>query len=277
MEGTRTLKVILLLGVPRCGSTWASEVLAASTAAKLLHEPCNPDFDAPDDRWRMQYIPADGDDPQLLAHLRWHMFGGGQLRALMQRNRTFIIKEVVASLLAPYLHTAFNATTVIQLRHPCAVAASWRSLGFKTNGLPKMLSQPLFVDRFAKPYVKHVRRRDEYLFQVGAIWGLIYQALWDMREQFPQWQFVTHRQLCDDPQVAFDELLSRMGMSMLPAGREYIDKHNRTPKAGEERGVTFRDARSEADKWRKELSDADASLVFEAVKAFRVFSEFYEQ
>jgi hypothetical protein len=269
------VNVILLFGVPRCGSTWASEVLAAGTAAKLLHEPCNADFDAPDRRWSMHYLPADGDDPQLLAHLRWHMFGGGRLKALLQRNRTFLIKEVVACLLAPYLHTQFNAHTIIQLRHPCAVAASWRSMGFRTEGLSKMLGQPLFVERFAKPYAKHAQGRDDYLFQVGAIWGLMYQALSDMREQFPQWQFVTHEQLCTDPQAEFDALLHKFGMKMLPAGRAYIAEHNRARDEKERRGVTFRDARSEIDKWKKDMNDQDAALVFEAVRAFPVFEQFY--
>lgn len=219
---------LFLAGSPRSGTTWVAEMIVAGRNIRLLFEPFHSDevpLAAGFGRWR--YLPPSKDDPTALASARRIIAGSIRStwtdrfnRAVFPRQR--LIKEVRANLLIGWLHAHFpDMPMALVLRHPLAVAASQKGVGWRFDAETRaLLDQPdLLLDHLGslRAVFEDARTPAE---QAVAMWcAENYVPL----RQFARGQLhvVCYEHLVARSEAEFSRLLAHFG---LPFHREVLQK-----------------------------------------------------
>ena len=182
-----------------------------------------------------------------------------------------VIKGVYCCLAAERVADRLGAAVVILVRHPCGVASSWKQLDyFGPYWIDALLSQELLLDEHLGAFVDHMRSSTHPLFQVGAYWGATYYVLHRLARAHPDWEWVSHEELCADPERGFRGLLQRLGVRVHDAEMEFFREHNRPREEGEDAYQIYRDASAEPGKWRNSLSLEEIREVMRGAEPFGV-------
>lgn len=229
---------VLITGFPRSGTTFVGSILATPATVAYLHEPLNPgcglpaastrfaDLDRPeceelaaemDDllelrgRLRGSVYPGDG---MLMRAAKTAVRGRGPAHLLLARvpprPQHVVIKDPFAMASIPWFHER-GCTTLLLVRHPAAVLASFRRLGWRGAGP---------IRRFA-PTVGGLDAREQAWFDEGddltriaLFWRLAHRkALNDLaRLDGDRGQIVVHEALSDAPDDSFEALRRRTGL-----------------------------------------------------------------
>ena len=257
----------LLTGLPRTGTTWAYQALAAGSGSEKVYEPFNYKWHPERSPFHMRYLAPGTHHLDFLSAL-------GDEIAKVNGSQIFI-KEVHACLAVAYIWEHLRPHTIVLLRHPCAMAASWRRLDFKAGPrLDVLLDQKEVVEIFLAPHLDHIRSSADPFFQIGAFWGAAYHCLHQISSRHPEWQWVTHERLCAEMEPAFIDLLSHFGYEWQAAGSRYLHEHDRQP--GEyhpHRQVRL--SEKEPEKWREELTADQSSAVLAGAGGFGVLERYY--
>ena len=266
---------ILLTGLPRSGTTWASSTVATALRARLVHEPFNWKRFPDREPFHMQYRSATDQDDALVKILersiRW------TIRPLFSPR--VVIKDVHICLAAEYVEQALGAKIIIIARHPCGMALSWNALGLKADfRVNLLLSQPRLVERFLAPFADHMRGNADPFFQIGAYWGASYYIL-DALGQHGRWHWITHEALCQQPEAAYWQLLS----SVVPESETAVRQRLQTALAATNRPGSRQDgvlainrvSQQEPDKWRSRLSAEQQTAVLAGAAPFQLVERLF--
>ncbi len=270
------MQIILLTGMPRCGSSWACRVFAAATQSVLINEPFN--WETYPDRARhfLKYVPAGEDDTGLCDILRDEIARRRPLRRLFRRPRRFLIKDVHAFLATERIAETLRPRVIVLMRHPCAVAQSWAKLHYGIDDRSeRMLRQPALMRDYLAPFEDHICRQDNYFSLLGAYWGSIYYILTRQAQRHSGWQIVTHEDLCADPEKSYAGILAAMGFSFRTEGRVFLQEHDKEQGHENNAYAIDRPTRRERDKWKSLLSPEHAAQVLAGVEPFGVFQRHY--
>ena len=128
---------VLILSLPRSGSSWVGSVLGRSGASLYLREPMTQTtlaVEGADRRERLVDTPVWRDAARdafrgLPRYRRRIVVDPAQWRLRVRRGRRVVVKEVTPSAL-PWLQERFAPRVVFLVRHPAAVASSVRALGW---------------------------------------------------------------------------------------------------------------------------------------------------
>ena len=243
---------VLIVSLPRSGSSWLGAVLGAVPAALYLREPVSerrradgaPDTVVPVDPGRPDPLVAAA---SALAFAGVPAFPRGVVatprRWSLHRRRgaRLVVKEVNPLALA-YWVEAYQPLVIFLVRHPAAVALSYRRLGWMGNpdismdtGRPGASAWEACGYRQA-----HVQRE-----ALRALHG------------YPDHCVVRYEDLCLDPLGEFRSLFAFAGLDWGPEARRAVEAR----RAGGDRAATFdthRDSRQMADSWRGALSASEA-------------------
>lgn len=255
---------ILLVSMPRGGSSWAGRILGSSDRSMYLHEPVTQsylgmlggrgvsefEFSAcalPDAYLRaagnaLRGIPRFAESVVLFPE---------QWRASDRRGKRVVVKEV-NPLALDRLIAAFRPRVVYLLRHPAAVARSYRALGWDGT--------QLFRRRFSdesRRLLEHefnVPTAGDFWEQSGALQAIAQHRAMAALGGWPDHTLVRFEELCLDPIRTFTRLLE---FCDLPITADLIGEIERTSRAsGSYRpggSDTARDSRAMADRWKHEL------------------------
>lgn len=256
-----------LLGMGRSGTSWAAGMLAAATDGHLLYEPYNWNLNPEGSVYRLRYVkdvPPDWRfDEVLRERFRW----------LPRDGRPAVIKDVMTSLAAPYLHRRFGGSMLFIARHPCAVASSWHGLGWDAGErIDLLLAQRDLISDHLAPYVGHLREDSNPWKRLGALWGAIHFVI---RRQFRTdlgWQWLTYEWLCEAPVANTLRVIERTGHKINTSGHEalarFVTEHDRELTATETPFQTFRPTFSHANRWRERLTAEQQSHVMRGIEPF---------
>ncbi|WP_273887996.1 sulfotransferase family protein [Rubrobacter naiadicus] len=214
---------VFVAGSGRSGTTWLAEALCARGGCRLIFEPFCP--------WRVgtvhhfsskQYLRPDDARPEYLDPARAIVTGRIRDRWTDRLHKSFVarrrvIKDIRANLLLGWLHHNFpEMPLILIIRHPCAVAASRLSLGWRDN-LEEVLSQRDLLEDFLRPFEHQIRRAgtpfERHVF------------LWCIDNYVPLAQLgpgalhvVFYEELLADPQTTLTRLFRALGEDR-PPGR----------------------------------------------------------
>jgi hypothetical protein len=255
--------VILLTGLPRTGTTWAGRVLAAAMGGTYTNEPFNWKSHPDREEWHMRYLLGD-DGPS----------GFDAIVAPTVGERT-VVKDV-HSCLAVERWSRHHPHVVLQVRHPCAVAASWAALDYRADWQADiLLAQPEVMERHLEQGRDALVERGDLFHDIGAYWGATYRVLADLADDHPGWRWSVHERLCAEPTVEYRLLLS--GLSIDETALDgYLADSDRAPAPGDSPYVVTRRTGAEPDKWRTQLEPDQIERVMAAASAFGVLDRWYE-
>ena len=232
---------ILVTGSHRSGTTWVGRTLALSPNVGYVHEPFNvqrwPGWmreELPhwylhvteenearyeklvEDVLRFRYPIRNLVSTTDLRHL-------GQMAAefplsLLYRVRRMrpLLKDPIALMSAEWLADRFGAEVVVLIRHPAAFAGSLKRLewGFQFRNWAE---QPLFLRNLAAPYEDEIRRfaerEHDIIDQAVLMWNVIHDVIRTYRSRRPDWTFLRHEGLSEEPLKGFRDLYDRLGLS----------------------------------------------------------------
>ncbi|GIG53430.1 sulfotransferase [Demequina activiva] len=290
---------IVVTGCPRSGTTWVGSTVGASSEVLYLYEPFNDGaphhLDVPE-----RYLYVAPDSPahavpdmsaligmgglggraratargirlgrrfrsELPAHLALHEVVRSPASALTARRT--LVKDPLAFFAAEWLEARFDALVVMMVRHPAGMISSYLKLGWPCE-VDSLLRQDGLRERFTEPLAVEIERyHEEPDDRLGGLilqWKIFAHAAARLREEHPEWLYMSHENVCEEPVPQFRALFEYLGLRWTPALERKVvadSTASQVDPARHQQHALQRDSRTLAAAWRARLSEADADRI----------------
>lgn len=269
----------LIISLPRSGSSWVGEILASADNALYLREPLTQSSKEPIERGTVFEVDP-SNPPEVyeyfaeMAFMGLPLFGPNIVRhpakwmSLYQRsNRHVVIKEV-NPLALNWLLTRFTPRVIFLVRHPAAVALSFRKLGWTQVSYHEgnLHSQPASQD---------VLSRDDgtdFWERLGAFQGRVLKETMEVLRGYSDYRVVLYENLCVAPSKTFCDLFEFAGLRWNTKIEKLIEiksKQNPVSKNGSP-FTTTRDSQSMINAWKHQISAKNLHQLQEAYLSYNV-------
>jgi len=270
---------IFITGLPRSGTTWSSHVIAATIKGRIIHEPFNWRRFPERETYHMRYMSAEKYDNEFANILRKTMLPRLPVPPF---NRQPVIKDVHTCLALESITAIIKPLIVVIMRHPCAIAASWQTLNLEAHTrLKLLLSQPQLVDSFLRPFLDHVNASHDFYSAIGTYWGAAYYIMHLMYSEHPEWFWITHETLCNEPVFYFEKLFNHLNIDLTLSRKRRLEnfliQHD---KQGSNRDGIFAIKRitdQEPYKWLNMLSHVQIDSVLSGARPFKLLEQFFPE
>ena len=294
MRASRFRRRVIVSGLPRSGTSWVGRVLSFAPDVTYLREPDNGDHVAgARDCPPYLYLPAGADDAGYRRHLTAVLDGrvrtpftmdedpgpwlgrlppgrahrlGGTVPSLYRMRGQLVVKLVRSNLTVEWLAEQWpQAQQVVVMRHPCGQFASWRRQGWDPQPARLLADERLVRDHLG-PVGDVIAQASTFWERAGALWGALWTVLHHQVQAHPDWHLVQHEGLCEAPADRFHRLYERVGLSWtghVDAAVRELD----APQVGNDFSLR-RSARTEADKWRRQLEPREIAECRRVTEAF---------
>ena len=272
---------IYLLGLPRSGSTWVSKAISMGAERRIVHEPFNWLVYPERKKYHMTYLRADAYEPDLINIIEQSSKPTIPFTDFIKRNSGILIKDVHISLAVEYISNIFNPHIVILIRHPCAMAQSWKRMNLEIQfRIETLLSQDSLVKDFLAPFSQHLKSRDDYFFSFGGYWGASYYIMWKLSHQHPEWKWANHDDLCLNSIEKFGSLLQNLGIQPTTRGdkrlQDFLSKNNAIQRKQDGPHSVRRLTNEEPDKWKAILKPEDIQAILDGAAPFDDLLNYFE-
>lgn len=274
---------VLILSLPRCGSSWVGKMLGQSRQGLYLREPMNQSKleiegegtvfmvhgdDAPSNTYRAAADDAFRGIPRFSRRVvkepsQW------RVDRLLYRSHVLggrvVIKDV-NPLALRWLLANHQFKLIFLTRHPAAVAASWHRMGW-TEGIESRLEGILGQELSSEIQSEHTKS----LWSChGAMQALVYRYVFDTLDSIPHdsYRTVSYESLCKDPEEAFQDLFEFAGFPFDEHTRKRVRQHSRKEEdRKEEPYSTHRRSTDMVNAWRRDLPKGRQSEIRESYLA----------
>jgi hypothetical protein len=288
---------VLVLGVPRSGTTWVSRTLSRSPASVYIHEPDNFDYPArftPTLRRRLGAFPVVSsatvipcyaalwdlafaarfplrDAPRTVAHWAAMLPTPASRVALScfpprrpgwpGRRRSVIVKSVHAPFAAEWIAQRYSPRVLVVRRNLLNVVASWLRMEFDDYSMATDRQVAVVTENLGLPRPEAGwERAARAAWEVGVLATSLEQAL----ASHPDWHVVQHEDLCVAPAEGMARLCTQLGLEFSPRMQAFLEASDRPGS----RYDTKRVASEEPGKWRRSLSTGEADVIREMLGRF---------
>jgi hypothetical protein len=285
---------ILVTGAHRSGTTWVGKMIAASRRVAYISEPLNvwhrPGVLRTPVRHWYTYICDQNEAlylPTLQETLAYRYHTWLELRSLRSRKdalrmgrdftiflagrllrRRPLLKDPFAVFSAPWFFERLGCQVVISVRHPAAFTSSLKRLGWDFD-FEDLLAQPLLMQDWLEPYrqkMEDLQRHPADVIEGGALlWRMIYQAVDEYRQRFPEFLVVRHEDLSRQPVQGFQALYRSLGLSFDERIEQRIHQSSspENPKEISRQAVhaVQLDSRANLDNWKRRLTGLEIERV----------------
>lgn len=256
---------VLIISLPRSGSSWVGEILGSAANALYLREPINQSVIAaegeapliPIDPERVGSVYALAADyafsglPLFPEDILWNPY---QWPFIERRNRRLVIKEV--NPLACRWLLQFKPRVVFLVRHPAAVALSHRKMGWwhSVNG--------------------GWSEKDCWRIH-GEYQATILHGSNDSLLEYPDLLVVQYEQLCERPLAVFAEMFDFAGLHWDATIKQLIAKRSlnyKSPDSSDDLDPysTTRNSLAMIDAWRTKMTGADLDELQKGYETFNL-------
>lgn len=265
---------ILVTGVPRSGTTWLARLLADS------HHTCEPGREPMNPRGRQHALGGtlsrwsrvtalsvrqelalktayQGINPWTFSR-----FGHRQIGALLPSSR-IVVKDPFALLSLPHIVDVTQARVVLVYRHPGAVLASYRRMGWSVD-LRELITS-LVVDEWHTErrwslieQLERVRSEDD-VEQMAAFWNVLHVlALSDL----PAGSLVvSHQDLAAGGVSAVNPLFENLGLEFTSAVRSQLTQESPAEITGTQLHRLNRSPAEVAESWRRDVDPTTVDVL----------------
>lgn len=203
-------------------------------------------------------------------------FKWGQLR-----GKRPMLKDPFAVFSAPWLAHRFEADVVMLIRHPAAFVSSVKRLQWETPVVLMRRKQRLMRD-YLHPLTgdmdRFLSQPRSIVAQAAFFWKLTYFVVDRFRQQYPNWIYVRHKDLAQDPLRGFRRLFNNLSLPYDRRVQRVIGRftHAGNPRESVQPATVQRlnSAKSVAN-WRHRLTPHEIAEV-RAITA-GVWEHFYEE
>jgi hypothetical protein len=203
---------VLVTGVPRSGTTWLARLLATAPGTALAgREPMNPRgrqyaLGGTLDGWTRLREPTPGQERRLRAAYRglnpfvYSRYGTRQYAAPLPGTR-MVVKDPCALLAIAPVSRITDAVPVLVYRHPGAVLASFRRMGWRPRVGEVRDLLPGLAPADADPAT-----------ELAAFWAALHRAALDDLATIPEAVVVSHSELAHSGAAGGTALFAALGL-----------------------------------------------------------------
>jgi len=277
------MRPIVVTGSHRSGTTWVGRMLCLSGEAGYIHEPLNPVrrpswMPRPVPYWYVYITDENAHlyaaDLERVMEFRYPLasnalrlrkpeqvaaLGSDLARTLRPRARGArpLLKDPFAVFSAEWFARRYDADIVVTIRNPVAFVGSIKRLNWQFK-FKTLLSQGGLIRDHLEAFEADMRRCRDHAVDVVeqgiVLWNALHHAIAQLREAHPEWSFVRHEDLAEDP-------VSGLGGLYRACGLRWDDDV-----AAQVSGFSTADAGSELPMWRHGSVKRDSSRATETWK-----------
>lgn len=297
-SSTSKLPAILVTGFPRSGTTIVGRVLSEASGIRQLFEPYHPALGLKS--WPTFWTYLSDDDPLaddfassfndlLFTPSRYRKAYSGRSRygelgriaryirgnRIQQQNNKalkegllphgrWLIKDPHLTFVAGWLHRRFGIPVVVLHRHPGAVVASWKRLGFTPIAHTSLKDNVALQEKL--PHLPWAQLFTANSFEeiVADMW-LCSHALLEIEErELPGLLRVEQEELAADPETEFARIFETLGLPMSNYIQSIIRKLTLSNVAIPDNNQVHsleRDSRKISQSWRKHLTTHELDAI----------------
>lgn len=249
-------KTIILAGSGRSGTTWLGDIIAADWRFRIIFEPFNPrkvpQAKAANISLRPYCSPQEP-CPGLYHFTQLALTGKLHNSWVNQEGRRpwawrLLLKTIRTTLLLAWIDEHFHPPIVYLIRHPGAVVASRRRLGWESH-LDVLLAQPNLLQDYLAPFKNLIEAARTETQKHTIMWCVENMVPLSQLAHYP-WLFFAYEYLYLEPEKEAQRLLAGLGLKETPARRKAIHKLSHV--TGEQSALkTGKDVLTE---WQQEFS-----------------------
>ena len=186
------------------------------------------------------------------------------------RRRRPLLKDPKAILAAEWLAQRFDMQVAVMIRHPAAFASSIKRLGWQFD-FRNWSDQPLLLRDLIGPYEEPIRkfaeREHDIIDQAILTWNVIHCVIEGYKQRHPDWVFLRHEDLCEDPIEGFRDLYKRLDLAWDAVVEESIVRYS-TDESKKEvptylAATVVRDSRAARWTWMRRLTEEERERIRE--------------
>lgn len=288
-------RLLVICGVARSGTSYVREIVRRSCRCPLVEEPLNVHRGMAGVPVAYPYVgPGGGEYAALVDGIATltRPWGGrgrrkagwraavGQARgtgarlhweALRLAGRLgagppcLLWKDPFATLATAYLRRRHDARIVCMIRHPGAVTASMRRLGWPFR-IDFLRRQPELLAAYGYGIMpRHWEMaRSNVAAGIAILWKLMVRINCEASGGDPGLLLIRHEDLCRNPAAAATRILAQFDSDFTPAGRRFVARHSTGGGVGARDGRPhdfLRDSESLTEAWRGEFDPADEAVM----------------
>lgn len=270
---------VLVVSLPRSGSSWVGEVLGASQEALYLREPITQSHLASSDSNISVFLVPPEAPPQSYQAFADTAFRGlpafgpnivkrpAQWSLLHRRQRRVVIKDVNPLALG-WLAERYRPRIVFLVRHPAAVANSYLKLGW---------SDVQFANRIPVHEWQELRDKlpplDDFWMEHAAFQGYVTRKALDMLETYGSVSLVRYEDLCEDPLTKFQEIYAFGDLEWTKDIARLIETRSKASGGSDSSAdpySTARDSKNQIFSWRKHVQEAKITKMRDVYATFEL-------
>jgi hypothetical protein len=297
---------ILVTGSHRSGTTWVGRMLAVAPGVGYLHEPLSPRrwpgwLRSRPPHWFL-YVTKENEAeyaPLVAAAVDFRYPLSSLLRvrdarqayqvaeelpfALWYRLRRYrpLVKDPIAVMSAEWLSERFGMEVVVTIRHPAAFVGSLKHVSWPRFDFRNWIDQPLFLRDLVGPFEGQIRsfaaRGGDRVDEGILLWNVIHHVIRGYRDRHPDWSFVRHEDLSEDPLKGFRQLYEELDLTWDPIAERIILRSSTDQARKEVPGYLHRtvrrDSRAARWTWARRLTPEEVDRVHSGTA--EVASAFY--
>jgi hypothetical protein len=178
------------------------------------------------------------------------------------RVGSIVVKTIYATFSLEWLVARYEPKVIAMQRNPLNVVSSWRELQIP---LFDLATRPIIRSRYIEPLGIEPPGTDasdvaQIAWHVGLLTHVIAQSL----ENHPEWHFVTHEDLCQDPVTTIRSICDQVGLTWTDDIDRFLNENNRRG----EGLAPVRIATEEPTRWRERLSTQEIADIENVLQAF---------
>ena len=298
-------KSILVIGSHRSGSTWAGNNLALAPHTGYIQEPFNINIQlgvvaTPFKNWFQYVCDENAEDyreplrkviqfeyplTSNLAKVKkfWMVkqIVRDQIACFFHKikNDTPIVKDPIAVFSADWLSKTYNMNVLVMIRHPGAFCSSLKIKNWEFD-FNNFLNQSMLMDRYLSQFKKeiqdHAENKKDIIDQGILLWNCIHHTINVYQQEHPEWLFVKHEDLSNEPVEGFQSIFESFGLEFTAQVKLNIlqnsGSHNPTEQQSSNEFV--RNSKANIYNWKHRLTQNEIEKIRE--ETHQVSSVFYD-
>ncbi len=253
------MKHILITGTLRSGATFIGHILRKARSTVYVREPFNPGNGIVGVDCNLPYIRSENSNDKYIrliddlfnfkASYKKNYSKDGNLKkiakfflgtranmvykfgGIFNKNTSrLLIKDCHAAFLSEYMSQK-DCQVIVTVRHPGAVMASFKQLGWLFSFNSTLLDRQAFFRRYftEKEYMKLIQyKQRSFAVQVGLMWISIYKVLTSYSRRQPSFLTIKHENVCLKPDENFKKIFKWCNLEYTNSIRKEILKKTKS-------------------------------------------------
>ena len=189
-----------------------------------------------------------------------------QMNELLKHKRNLIVKDPIAIFLSLHLAKKFGFKVVVTVRHPAAIAAARRKLGWYFNFNNWRIQDDLWSEHFGEISEVIEGNSRDIIGNAACHWLGCYSFVKDIKEEIPEYvKIVRHEDFCFYPVETMRDVFRFADLSInygIEQKIRELTQGNTLEKRKKNLGyVEARDAAGLIKRWRQEVSRAELEKI----------------